>query len=185
MSAPRTPSQTIGPFFAIGLPWADGPLVVEEGTAGAIWLRGRVLDGAGNPIADSLVETWQADPSGHFHHPDDPDGDGVTFRGFGRSASDEHGNYAILTLKPGRIPFVDDTWQAPHIDVSVFARGLLKRVISRIYFSDEAAANEADPVLRGFPDPADRATLVAERREDGYRWDIRLQGERETVFFDV
>lgn len=185
MSLPRTPSQTVGPFFSIGLPWADGPNVVDEGTPDAIWLRGRVLDGRGNPVPDALVETWQADPSGRFEHPDDPRGSVEGFRGFGRCLVDAEGAYAILTRKPGAVPWVDGTTQAPHIDVSVFARGLLKRVVTRIYFSDEAAANIADPVLSAIVDPTAKDTLIGERTDDGYMFDIRLQGERETVFFDV
>ena len=102
MTAPRTPSQTIGPFFSIGLPWSDGPYVVPEGTPGAIWIRGTVLDGEGTPIPDAMVETWQADPDGRFDHPDDPRGAVAGFRGFGRSSADADGRYGILTMKPGR-----------------------------------------------------------------------------------
>jgi protocatechuate 3,4-dioxygenase, alpha subunit len=187
VSLPITPSQTVGPFFSVGLPWPDGPCAVAEGTPGAIWLRGRVLDGHGNPVPDSMVESWQADPNGRFDH---AEASGATsgspgFRGFGRSMADEQGRYAILTLKPGVVPAQDGALQAPSIDVSVFARGLLKRVVSRIYFADEEVANSADPVLASLADPEARATLIAERTDDGYRLDIRLQGERETVFFDL
>ncbi|MGZ5213158.1 MAG: protocatechuate 3,4-dioxygenase subunit alpha [Actinomycetota bacterium] len=185
MSSPRTPSQTIGPFFAIGLPWPDGPYIVPEGTEGAIWLRGAVLDGEGNPVPDSMVETWQADPNGRFDHPDDPRGAVSGFRGFGRASADPNGRYAILTVKPGVVPAADGSPQAPHIDVSVFARGLLKRVITRIYFADEEEANVRDPVLSSVPDPDARSTLIAHATDDGYRFDIRLQGERETVFFEL
>ncbi len=185
MTSPRTPSQTIGPFFAIGLPWPDGPYVVPEGTEGAIWLRGAVLDGEGKPVPDSMIETWQADPNGRFDHPDDPRGAVAGFRGFGRASADPDGRFAILTVKPGVVPAADGAPQAPHIDVSVFARGLLKRVITRIYFADEEAANARDPVLSRVPDPDARSTLIAEATDDGYRFDIRLQGERETVFFEL
>jgi protocatechuate 3,4-dioxygenase alpha subunit len=184
MTTARTPSQTIGPFFALGLPWADGPYVVPEGTEGAIWLRGAVLDGEGKPVPDSMVETWQADPDGRFDHPDDPRGGGG-FRGFGRGCSAPDGRYAIHTVKPGVVPATDGSPQAPHIDVSVFARGLLKRAITRIYFADEAAANARDPVLSRISDPGARSTLIAEATDDGYRFDIRLQGERETAFFEL
>jgi protocatechuate 3,4-dioxygenase alpha subunit len=177
-----TPTQTVGPFFAHCLPWPDGPDVVAEGTAGAFWLRGRVLDGAGEPVPDALVETWQADPSGHFDHAEDVPG--TPFRGFGRSPTDAQGRYAIRTLKPGRVPGPDGRPQAPHLDVSVFARGLLDRVVTRVYFPDEAAANAEDPVLAGLPEHR-RATLVAGPAEDGYRFDVRLQGAHETVFFSV
>ena len=168
-----TPSQTVGPFFAIELPYSDGPYVVADGTEGAIWLRGRVFDGAGEPVPDAMIETWQADPEGGF------DSD---FRGFGRSGTDEQGAWAILTLKPGPVPATDGTPQAPHVDLSVFARGLLHRVVTRLYFADEEQANVADPVLAGLPDAA-RGTLIAAREDDGYRLDIHLQGPDETVFF--
>jgi protocatechuate 3,4-dioxygenase alpha subunit len=180
-----TPSQTVGPYLHIGLDWPDGPFVVPEGTPGAVWLRGRILDGAGEPVRDGLVETWQADPAGRFDHPDDPRGAVSGFRGFGRCATGPDGGYGVLTLKPGAVPDPDGAPQAPHVAVSVFARGLLQRLVTRLYFADEAAANAADPVLAGVPDPAARATLVADRTADGYRFDIRLQGEHETVFFAV
>ena len=149
-----TPSQTVGPFFSIELPYGDGRYVVPEGTPGAIWLRGRVFDGAGEPVPDALVESWQADPAGQF---------GGDFRGFGRSGTDDEGRWAILTLKPGpvrRRP--DETPQAPHVDLAVFARGLLHQVVTRLYFADEGQANAADPVLAGLDEQA-RATLVARR----------------------
>jgi protocatechuate 3,4-dioxygenase alpha subunit len=180
-----TPSQTVGPFFHLGMPWADGPYGVPAGTPGAFWIRGRVTDGAGDPVPDAIIETWQASPDGRFDHPDDPRG-AVTrdgFRGFARCPSDPDGRYVILTVKPGPIPGPDGTTQAPHLDVSVFARGLLDRVVTRIYFPDEPS-NTADPVLATV-DPARRATLVAVRHDDGYVFDIRLQGEHETVFFDL
>jgi protocatechuate 3,4-dioxygenase alpha subunit len=161
----RTPSQTVGPFFAFALPWLEGPYVVAHGTPGAIRIEGRLLDGGGRPVPDGLVETWQ------------PAGPGL--RGFGRCPTDGEGRYAILTLKPAAA-----APHAPHVAVSVFARGLLKRVCTRVYFADEAA-NRADPTLAAIADPAARATLIAERADGGYRFDIRLQGEGETVFFDV
>jgi protocatechuate 3,4-dioxygenase alpha subunit len=185
MTSLRTPSQTIGPFFALGLPWSDGPFVVPEGSNGTIWLRGTVIDGEGNPVPDSMVETWQADPNGSFAHPDDPSTTTAGFRGFGRACADPDGRYAIFTVKPGVVPAADGSSQAPHIDVSVFARGLLKRAITRVYFADEARANAHDPVLSLVSDPDARSTLVAEATDDGYRFDIRLQGERETVFFEL
>jgi protocatechuate 3,4-dioxygenase alpha subunit len=184
MALQVTPSQTVGPYFAIGLTWEDGPFVVPEGTEGAIWLRGRVTDGEGEPVPDAVIETWQADPDGRFDHPDDPRGaSGSDFRAFGRAGTDAAGEYAILTLKPGPVPGPNGTMQAPHIDVSVFARGLLNRCVMRIYFADEAEANANDPVLASVPEDR-RATLVAERTDDGYRLDVRLQGEDETVFLE-
>jgi protocatechuate 3,4-dioxygenase alpha subunit len=176
---PTTPSQTVGPFFAIELPYGDGRFVVREGTADAIWLRGRVLDGEGVPVPDALVESWQADPAGEF---------GRDFRGFGRSGTDDEGRWAILTLKPGPVPARpghDETPQAPHVDLAVFARGLLHQVVTRLYFADEGQANAADPVLSGLDEQA-RATLVAQRTDDGaYELDIHLQGPHETTFFAV
>jgi protocatechuate 3,4-dioxygenase alpha subunit len=203
---PLTPSQTAGPFFGIGLPWPDGPYVVPEGTPGAITIGGTVRDGAGQPVTDAMVETWQADPGGRFAHPDDPRGSRAAagFRGFGRCLTDGAGHYQIVTLRPGRLPAVTAEgelaagFEAPHLDVSVFARGLLDRLVTRIYFADEQAANEADPVLAAIADPERRATLIAVARAGppgGFRFDIRLQGEGEpsdskhgageTVFFDV
>jgi protocatechuate 3,4-dioxygenase alpha subunit len=185
MTLQLTPSQTVGPYFAIGMTWEDGPFVVPEGTDGAIWIRGQVTDGEGEPVPDAMVETWQADPDGGFDHPDDPRGpSGSDFRGFGRAGTDADGSFAILTLKPGPVPGPGGTTQAPHIAVSVFARGLLNRVVTRIYFADEADANASDPVLSSVPE-ARRATLIAVPTADGYRFDVRLQGERETAFFDI
>jgi protocatechuate 3,4-dioxygenase alpha subunit len=182
-----TPSQTVGPFLAIGLSWEDGSYVVAPDTDGAIWLRGTVTDGNGDLVPDALIETWQADPDGRFDHPDDPRGAVARpgFRGFGRSETVDGGEYAICTLKPGRLPDGEGGLQAPHVDVSVFARGLLDRVVTRIYFADEVEANAEDAVLRSLPDDAARQTLLATPTDDGYRLDIRLQGERETVFFAV
>jgi protocatechuate 3,4-dioxygenase alpha subunit len=173
---PTTPSQTVGPFFAIELPYGDGRYAVPEGTPGAIWLRGRVLDGDGAPVPDALVESWQADPKGQF---------GGDFRGFGRSGTDDEGRWAILTLKPGPVPGgSDETTQAPHVDLAIFARGLLHQVVTRLYFADEDQANAADRVLAGLDEQA-RATLVAQPSSDGYELDIHLQGAHETTFFAV
>jgi protocatechuate 3,4-dioxygenase alpha subunit len=185
VSAGLTPSQTVGPFLAIGLPWPDGPDVVAPGTPGAITIGGRVLDGAGEPVPDALVETWQAAPDGSFAHPDDPRGGGdPRFRGFGRCGTDAGGRYHIATLRPGAFPAAaGGGTEAPHLDVSVFARGLLDRVVTRIYFADEAAANAADPVLELTGDR--RETLVARADNGVLRFDIRLQGEGETVFFEL
>jgi protocatechuate 3,4-dioxygenase alpha subunit len=181
-----TPSATVGPYLAIGLTWEDGPFVVAPDTPGAIWLRGIVYDGLDEPIVDAMVETWQADPDGRFDHPDDPRGASAYpgFRGFGRSQTVTDGQFEICTLKPGPLPDGEGGWEAPHVDVSVFARGLLDRVVTRIYFPDEADANAADPVLRSLPEDR-RQTLVATKTDDGYRFDVHLQGDRETVFFDV
>jgi protocatechuate 3,4-dioxygenase alpha subunit len=182
-----TPSQTVGPYFAIGLPWPAGPRAVPADAPGAISISGVVYDGAGAPVPDNVIETWQADPDGRFA---DLHGYGGVsqvpgFRGFGRCAlEDGAGQFEIVTLKPGPLPGPGDAVQAPHIDVSVFARGLLHRCVTRIYFADETEANAADPVLARVP-PARRATLLAEPVAGGYAFDIHLQGPDETVFFDV
>ena len=177
-----TPSQTVGPFLSLGLDWPNGELVVPEGSPGAIVITGVVRDGEGAVVPDGVIETWQADADGRFDHPDDPRGaSGSGFEGFGRSLTDDTGSYRIVTVKPG----ATGDGQAPHIDVSVLARGLLDRVVTRIYFPDEAAANATDPVLAAVP--ADRRpTLVAVPEGPGaLRFDIRLQGEGETVFLAI
>jgi protocatechuate 3,4-dioxygenase alpha subunit len=178
-----TPSQTVGPYLHIGLTWEDGAFVVPEGTPGAVWVRGALYDGAGEVITDGMIETWQADAEGRFDHPDDPRGATSGFRGFGRSDT-RSGEFAIHTVMPGPVPDLDGEPQAPHIDVSVFARGMLHRTVTRIYFPEHADANAADPVLRSVPAER-RGTLIAAATDDGYRFDVRVQGEGETVFFDV
>jgi protocatechuate 3,4-dioxygenase alpha subunit len=159
-----TPPQTVGPFFSIGLPWDDGPTVVEPGSEGAIALRGTVYDGDGAPVPDAIVETWQTDPA-------------PPARAFGRCPTDAEGRWEIVTRKPAA-----EGGEAPHVALAVFARGLLDRVPTRLYFGDEEAANAADPLLASL-EPDRRATLVAAPEEGGYRLDIHLQGDRETVFF--
>jgi protocatechuate 3,4-dioxygenase alpha subunit len=182
-----TPSQTVGPYFAIGLPWEDGPNAVVPGTAPAVRLHGRVYDGAGELVPDHLIEIWQPDGDGRF-----ADGWGYGeaselegFRGFARYGTEVgDGTYELLTVKPGRVLNRDGVLQAPYIAVTLLARGMLNRVVTRIYFADEASANAEDPVLARVP--ADRrSTLLAQSDPDGYRFDIRLQGPGETVFFDV
>lgn len=173
MSLPVTPSQTVGPFFAIGLPWEDGPYAAVRDAPGAIRVSGRVLDGAGDPVPDALVETWQADPPA-----------AAGFRAFARCPADDDGRWSVVTLPPGPVPAPGGGRQAPHLAVSVLGRGLLHRVVTRVYFPEHAGANAADPVLAAVP-AARRATLLARRTDDGYAFDIRLQGPGETVFFDV
>ncbi len=198
-----TPSQTVGPFFALpdGLLWEDGPEVVPSGDPGAITVYGYLLDGRGAPVPDGIIETWQADEHGRFDHPGDPRvaaerdagnqrgvGDqrnaASPFRGFGRSGTNSQGRFWLRTRKPGSLPTPSGRTEAPHIDVSVLARGLLNRVVTRLYFGDEQRANEADPVLSTVE--ADRrGTLIATPDAEGYRFDIHLQGDAETVFFLV
>jgi protocatechuate 3,4-dioxygenase alpha subunit len=183
-----TPSQTVGPFFAFALPFADGEWAAAEGTPGAVRIVGRVVDGAGEPVPDALIETWQASPDGRFDHPDDPRGaqafPGV--RGWARVPTDADGRFSFLTVKPGSLPHPAGGLEAPHINVTVLARGLLNRLVTRIYFPDEAALNDADPVLSTLPDPSRRSTVIAVPEPDGsLRFDIRLQGDSETIFFAV
>lgn len=180
MSLPRTPSQTVGPYLAIAMRWNDGPYVVDEGAVNAIWIRGRLLDGSGEPIDDGVVETWQPDRDGRFP----TEADGAPFRGFGRSTTDADGAWGVHTLKPGRIADAHGALAAPYLSVAIFARGLLKPAWTRIYFGDEHEANAGDSVL-GRVDPARRRTLLARPEPGGYRLDIRLQGADETVFFDA
>jgi|RhiMethySRZTD1v2_1073278.scaffolds.fasta_scaffold447988_2 protocatechuate 3,4-dioxygenase, alpha subunit len=183
-----TPSQTSGPYLEIGL--IGGPItnrLVDESDPRAIRVSGVLLDGAGDPIPDGLVEIWQANAAGRYAHPADereeiPLESGFT--GFGRSGTVEAGRFELVTVKPGRVPWVDGRLQAPHLLVGVFARGLLKRVATRMYFPDEEAANAKDPVLLAL-EPAERATLVAQAEDGGLRFDIVLQGPGETTFFAV
>ena len=182
-----TPSQTVGPYFGIGLPFDAGKFVVPDGTPEAITIRGTVYDGAGIAVPDNLIEIWQADPDGRFA--DLHGWGGVSelpgFRGFARVGSEVgDGTFEILTVKPGRVPDIAGEPQAPHIDVSVFARGTLQRYVTRIYFADEADANLTDPLLMRIPAER-RPTLLAQPSADGYVFDIHLQGEGETVFLAV
>ena len=189
MSELLTPSQTVGPYFSMRLPWPEGPYVVEPSSPGAVTIYGRLLDGAGDPIPDGLIETWQADPGARLAHPDDPrgpvpDGD-LTIRGFGRCPTGHDGTYKIVTLKPGPLPAGDGRSEAPHIDVSVFARGMLDRSVTRIYFPDETTANDADPVLQTVPAERRHTLVAAPAGGNLLRFDIRMQGQDETVFFDL
>jgi protocatechuate 3,4-dioxygenase alpha subunit len=191
-----TPSATVGPFFLFGLvPSTYGGedvitnnLVTPDAAGEKIRIEGRVLDGDGAPIPDAMLEIWQADAAGRYAHPADTRAlPNAAFKGFGRSPTDGEGRYAFDTIKPGAVPGPNGRMQAPHIAVNLFSRGVLKQMVSRIYFSDEAA-NAADPVLELVP-PARRATLIARREErDGapvYRLDFKLQGDGETVFFEA
>jgi len=180
-----TPSQTVGPFLAIALTWEDGPELVAVGTPGAVLIEGVLTDGAGLPVPDGLLEIWQADPDGRFDHPDDPRGARVFpgFRGFGRCPTDADGRFWFRTLVPGAVPGERGRSQAPHVDVSVFARGLLDRVVTRMYFPAGDGLSQDDPVLETLS-PEERALLTAVAGPKGtLRFDIRLQGDGETPFF--
>jgi protocatechuate 3,4-dioxygenase, alpha subunit len=174
-----TPSQTIGPFLTIEVPYEGEEQLVAPNHPGAIRILGAVIDGQGDAVDDALIEIWQANRAGRYRHPEDtrehlPLEEG--FIGFGRCATDEQGRFDFLTVKPG-----PTAPHAPHINVIVHARGLLRHLYTRIYFPDEEEANAADPLLSSIEDPAVRETLIAR----GLRFDIHLQGERQTAFLDV
>ena len=187
-----TPSQTVGPFFAYALtprgvyPLSDlagNDLVTDDAVGERIRVEGRVTDGDGAPVSDAMIEIWQSDGEGRFPGAG-PGLSNATFKGFGRAHCEADGSYRFATVKPGPVPGPGDTIQAPHIDVGVFARGILRRLFTRIYFEDEAA-NADDPILALVPEEF-RPTLIARRTGEGaYSLDIRLQGENETVFFEA
>lgn len=189
----QTPSQTIGPYLSIGLDrWEDQNVLATEATRGEIvTLTGVVFDSEGAPCIDALIEIWQANADGRYDHHEDTQDKPLdpNFKGFGRCSTDGAGRFRFVTIKPGRVPGRGNTLQAPHIGVTVFARGMLNHAYTRLYFDDEAEANGEDPLL-GIVEDARRATLIARREtlaggERAYRFDIHLQGENETVFFDA
>ena len=186
MSLRGTTSQTIGPYLRIGLEWMVIEDLAPKGVAGErVAIEGRVIDGDGKPVNDAAVEIWPANSQGKYASPEDPQGKPVEpgFRGYGRSLTDDGGNFRFRTIKPGRAPGPDGKLQAPHLSVTVFMRGLLKHLATRIYFPDEPA-NTEDPILKLVPVPR-RATLIARRQgKSGLEWNIILQGKNETVFFD-
>ena len=192
----QTPSQTVGPYFAYGLTAgqygyphtaiADTTLTDVETEGERIRVEGIVYDGNGDPINDAMIEIWQADAEGRFNHPEDTRRPNAHFTGFGRcgTGTDPENKFWFDTIKPGS----PEEGEAPHLNMIVFARGMLVHAYTRVYFSDEAAANAADPVMQSVPEER-RRTLIAERRETPtgtvYRFDIHMQGDDETVFFDV
>lgn len=196
MTKKQTPSQTIGPFFAYGLTpeqydydltsVATPQLAGENQDGTAIRIEGQVFDGEGAAVGDAMIEIWQADTAGRYAHPSDNRGSNTGFKGFGRvgTGTDPEQRFFFETVKPGAV----GNGQAPHINVIVFMRGMLNHAYTRIYFSDEAEANTTDPVLAAVPAER-RGTLIAERdtREGTtvYRFDIHMQGPKETVFFDL
>ncbi len=166
MSGPLTPSQTVGPFFGVGLPFEKGEQIAPPGSAGVIRLEGQVLDGNGQPVPDALLEIWQPGA------------------GFGRGRTDSEGAFSFTASKPAATPAPDGRLQAPHLNVTVFARGLLRHLVTRLYFPDETEANATDPVLN-LVEPARRQTLIAKDCGGVLHFDVRLQGEQETVFFAI
>ena len=194
-----TPSQTVGPFFSLGLDrpeWNDltagNPAQAPLGER--IIIEGRVTDGDGAPVPDAVVEIWQANAAGRYAHPEDRQSDkplDPSFRGFGRCATDADGHFHFTTVKPGPVPGRGNSLQAPHINVLLFSRGLLIHLHTRIYFEGEAA-NAADPLLSSIEDVKVRNTLVARREGGGqsggparYRFDIIMQGDNETAFLEL
>ena len=179
-----TPSQTIGPFFHNGLLDDDYSQLVPPDHPSAIRIEGTLYDGTGEVVPDAMVEIWQANPAGRYDDPkDDREDLPIDRETFGRSDNTNGGRFSFVTVKPGPVPLADGRMQAPHLMVSVFARGLLKRAVTRIYFPDEGEANAADPVLSFIEDPKLRETLIARDEGDVLRLDIRLQGEDQTAFF--
>jgi protocatechuate 3,4-dioxygenase, alpha subunit len=184
------PSQTVGPYFAIGLAGQHslGRIAGPNAKGERIRLMCTLFDGQGEAVNDGLIEIWQANASGKYNHPDDAQSKPLDpdFAGFGRGATDVNGSCAFETIKPGRVPGPNGVMQAPHLAVSVFARGLLRRLPTRIYFADDTANGE-DPILALVPKER-RDTLLAHRvagQAGAWRFDIHLCGDRETVFFDI
>jgi protocatechuate 3,4-dioxygenase alpha subunit len=184
-----TPGQTVGPFFALGLDrpeWADLTRGNPQGER--ITVEGQVLDGDGAPVPDAMIELWQANTAGRYDHVEDTQADKKIdphFHGYGRAATDPQGRFKITTIKPGPVPGRGNALQAPHINVAFFARGLLKQLFTRIYFSDEPA-NATDPLLSRIDDSGVRNTLIARRDEGGvYHFNFILQGKDETAFLDL
>jgi protocatechuate 3,4-dioxygenase, alpha subunit len=186
-----TPSQTIGPFFHYALVDSKLSELVPPEHPEAVRIEGTVYDGAGEPVPDAMVEIWQANREGRYDDDEPADGredpppDPEAFCGFGRSGTDSGGKFSFVSVKPGPVPGPDGNLQAPHVMVCVFARGLLKRLVTRIYFPDEEEANAADRVLSSIENPESRKTLVARDEGGALRFDIHLQGESQTAFFEL
>jgi protocatechuate 3,4-dioxygenase, alpha subunit len=189
MSLQTTTSQTVGPYFSIGLTRLQKNNLAGPGVSGEqVTISGRVLDGDGKPVPDAMLELWQANSHGKYAHPEDTQDKLLEpgFQGYGRVPVDENGKFSLTTIKPGAVPGPDGKPQAPHIAVSVFARGLLRRLVTRIYFPDETA-NGSDFALN-LVEPARRGTLIAKKTggQDGaLEWNVILHGDDETVFFDI
>lgn len=188
MSLQATTSQTVGPFFVIGFEWMVVDNLAAPGVSGErVTIEGKVLDGDGQPVPDGVIELWQANAHGKYAHPDDTQDKPVEkgFLGFGRVLTDDDGKFRFTTIKPGPVPGPKGKMQAPHIAVSVFTRGLLRRLVTRIYFPDEAA-NSSDFVLCQV-EPLRRGTLIAKKtggQPGTLQWNVIMQGDEETVFFD-
>lgn len=189
MMSKTTPSQTVGPFFHFGLTddFEITDLAGSKAEGERIVIEGRVFDGAGEPVPDCMIEIWQANANGRYDHPEDRQDKAIdiNFRGFGRGKTDPEGRFHFRTVKPGPVPGRGNSLQAPHILVQVFARGLLKQLVTRIYFEGEPM-NDADPVLALIDDARARDSLIARDKGGGhFHWDIVMQGENETQFFEA
>lgn len=208
----QTPSQTVGPFFHYGLPWKGGADLVGNSDMGArpelfpkehyvlnlssacgtpdgevIEITGVVFDANGTPVGDAMVEIWQANAAGRYRSADDPREDvpiDPHFIGFGRGSTGEDGAYRFRTILPGRVPGPNDSLQAPHIALSVFGRGLIKRLATRLYFQG-SEGNDTDPILSYVPAERRHTMLARQEAPGSWRLDIRLGGDDETVFFDL
>ncbi|MEP7065242.1 MAG: protocatechuate 3,4-dioxygenase subunit alpha [Gemmatimonadota bacterium] len=185
--AELTPFQTVGPFFAICLSEPGCAFIAGQNVVGRhLTIEGTVRDGAGAVVSDALVEIWQANAAGRYAHPDDhqPKALDSHFSGYGRAPTDAAGRFCVETVMPGRVPGPDDALQAPHLLLGILARGILTRLVTRVYFDEEPSTSE-DPILALVPAER-RSTLIAKRTgENEYRFDLVLQGDGETVFFDV
>jgi len=189
MSLQATTSQTVGPFFRIGFQWLNRENMAGEGVSGErIAIQGRVVDGEGSPVPDAILEIWQANAHGKYAHPDDTQDKPLepAFDGFGRVPVNREGMFRFATIKPGPVPGPNGKEQAPHLLVSVFMRGLQRRLVARIYFPDEP--RNADDFILNLVEPARRSTLIAKKTAGGLallEWNVVLQGPEETVFFDL
>jgi protocatechuate 3,4-dioxygenase alpha subunit len=190
MTMQATTSQTVGPFFSIGFTWLTPENLAAPGVSGEpITIEGRVLDGDGHPVPDAILELWQANSHGKYVHPEDTQDKPLEkgFSGFGRIPTDADGKFRFTTIKPGQVPGpgAEKQLQAPHIAVSLFARGLLRQLVTRIYFPGDPA-NATDFAL-SLVEPVRRATLIAKKTSasaNALEWNVILQGPDETVFFD-
>jgi protocatechuate 3,4-dioxygenase alpha subunit len=189
MSLQATTSQTVGPYFKIGLQWLNRDNLVGEGVSGErITIQGRVFDGDGVPVPDAILEIWQANAHGKYDHPEDMQDKPLEpgFQGYGRVPTSAEGAFRFATIKPGPVPGPGGKEQAPHLVVSVFLRGVLRRLVTRIYFPDEPR-NAADFILN-LVEPTRRSTLIAKKSAAApgtLEWNVFLQGSDETVFFDL
>jgi protocatechuate 3,4-dioxygenase alpha subunit len=189
VSLKATSSQTVGPYFRIGLRWLNQDNLVGEGVSGErVTIQGRVFDGDGAPVRDAILEIWQANAHGKYNHPEDTQDKLLEpgFKGYGRAPVNDEGMFRFATIKPGPVPGPQGKDQAPHLVVSVFMRGVLRRMVTRIYFPDDPQ-NPSDFILN-LVEPSRRSTLIAKKTASGpsaLEWNVVLQGPDETVFFDL